>query len=89
MEGTDNKQMQETLTHELEKDLLDQYGPMLFGDLLRKALGYRSMDALRQSVCRGTVPVPLFTIKNRRGKFALVKDIAVWLAQQRCQVADD
>lgn len=74
------------LAEVLERDLLAQYGPMLTGDTLRKALGYPSMDALRQALSRGTVPVPVFPLKNRRGKFALVKDVASWLARQRAGV---
>ncbi len=71
------------LAGDLEKDLLGHYGPVLGGDELRRALGYRSMDAFRQAMVRNTVPVQLFSIENRRGKFALVKDIAHWLASRR------
>jgi hypothetical protein len=74
------------LAQELEKDLLNLYGPILTGDSLRKALGYRSMDALRQAVARKTVPVLIFSLENRRGKFALAKDVATWLATQRNKV---
>lgn len=71
------------LANELEEDLLKLHGPVLTGDVLRQALGYVSKDAFRQSVVRKTVPVPLFEIDNRRGKFALTKDIAEFLASQR------
>lgn len=71
----------------LEADLLNQYGPILTGDALRKTLGYPSMDALRQAYSRGTLPVPVFPLKNRRGKYALVKDVARWLAENRNQAA--
>lgn len=67
----------------LENDLLKQYGPILTGHSLRKSLGYTSMDAMRQAVARDTVPVPIFPLKNRRGKFALAKDVANWLAEER------
>lgn len=69
----------------IERDLFVQYGPMLSDDDLCRALGYRSMGALRQALVRHTNPVPIFAIQNRRGKFALVKDVARWLAQQRSQ----
>jgi hypothetical protein len=72
-----------SLEEVLESDLLSQYGPMLTGEALRKALGYPTMDAFRQALCRGTIPVPVFPLENRRGKFALVKDVACWLAEQR------
>jgi hypothetical protein len=83
MTKTEKKDMNEALAEALEADLLRQYGPMLTGDSLRKALGYPSMDALRQAVSRGTVPVPIFPLEKRRGKFALAKDVANWLAEQR------
>lgn len=67
----------------LEADLLREYGPLLTGNSLRKALGYPSLEALRQAVARDKVPVPVFSLPNRRGKFALSKDVATWLADQR------
>ncbi len=68
----------------LERDLLARYGaPLLGGDDLRSALGYPSVEALRQAIARGTVPVPVFAVEHRRGKFALTKDVAAWLAKLR------
>lgn len=68
----------------IERDLSERYGSSLLGgEALRKALGYPSNEALRQAFSRGTVPVPVFTIAHRRGKFALVKDVAAWLARVR------
>ena len=68
----------------LERDLLARYGtPLIGGDELRAALGYPSMEALRQATSRGTVPVPVFDVPHRRGKYALVRDVALWLAQLR------
>ncbi len=71
------------LTNELEADLLALYGPMMFGKPLVEALGYRSNDAFRQAVSRKTVPIPIFKIEKRRGKYALTKDVANWIATQR------
>ena len=71
------------LEKELEQDLLRTFGPMMFGKDLIRALGYVSKEAFRQSVVRKTVQVPLFEIPHRRGKFALVKDVAKFLARQR------
>lgn len=73
----------DSLAEALERDLLGRYGPMISGDELRTALGYASMDAFRQALARKTVPVPVFALPNRRGKYALVKDVATWLAFQR------
>jgi hypothetical protein len=73
------------LTKNLEEMLLKEYGPILSDDLLRNCLGYRSLAAFRKSVSRNTVPITVFTIANRSGKFALTTDVARWLAQQKDQ----
>lgn len=71
------------LAEQLEADFLKLYrSPMISGNDLQKALGYRTPEALRQSITRKTVPVKVFKIENRRGYFGLVKDIALWLARQ-------
>ena len=72
----------------LERQLLQIHGPMISGDALRIALGYQSSDAFRQALTRKTVPVPVFALANRRGKYALVRDVAVWLAQTRDAAAE-
>jgi hypothetical protein len=73
-----------SLAELLEHDLLTRYhAPLLGGDDLRSALGYPSVEALRQAISRGTVPVPVFSVEHRRGKFALTKDVAAWLAALR------
>jgi hypothetical protein len=56
---------------------------MIADDALRVALGYRSTDAFRKALTRKTVPIPVFSVENRRGKYALVKDVAEWLVKQR------
>ena len=72
----------EVLAKVLEADLLSLYGsPLLSGVDLQKAMGYRTIDAVRQAIARKTIPVKVFTMKNRRGKYALVKNIAYWLAE--------
>ncbi len=73
---------QTTLAEAIEAKLMKDEGALLSGDALRRVLGYRSMDALRQAISRGTVPVPVFTLPNRRGRFALTRDVARWLAAQ-------
>jgi len=67
----------------LEDDILRVYGPILTDGELQRALGYRSMDAMRQSIKREAFPVPLYEIKGRRGRFAYAKDIANFLANIR------
>jgi hypothetical protein len=67
----------------LERELMGKYGPLISNEDLRQALGYPSMDAFRQALSRKTLPIPVFPLPNRRGKYALVKDLALWLSRQR------
>lgn len=69
------------LAKALESDLLGRHGPMLGNADLQLALGFPSREAFRQALAREQLPVPVFTLPNRRGKFALVKDVAHWLAR--------
>lgn len=71
------------LARELEEDLLTRHGPIMSGKALSGALGYPTNSAFRQALARNTVPVPVFKIAHRRGKFALCKDVAIWVASQR------
>jgi hypothetical protein len=73
----------EMLARQLEIDLTSIHGPMMTGESLRVALGYPSKAAFRQAVSRKTCPIPLFSIEKRRGKFALTKDVATWIAALR------
>jgi hypothetical protein len=73
----------ELLATLLERDLIQLHGPMMTGESLRIALGYPSNDAFRQAISRKTIPIPVFDIEKRRGKFALTKDVAAWVAAQR------
>lgn len=82
---TSRDEISDPLVHSLEQDLLHRYGPVIGHDDLRQALGYASLDAFRQALSRGLLPVPVFPIPHRRGKFALAKDIASWLASLRHQ----
>jgi hypothetical protein len=69
------------LTDKFEQDLLQLYGsPLLTGEQLQKAMSYRSIYALRQAITRKTIPIPIFKIKKRKGHFALVEEVACWLA---------
>lgn len=64
---------------QLEAQLIRTYGVIVGGARLTQALGYPTQQAFRQAVARGRVPVPLFTIPGRRGKFAQSQDIARWV----------
>ena len=77
---------QAKLMAEIETQLLQLYGsPIVSGENLKAALGFNSLDALRKSITRGKLPIPLFPMENRKGKYALVKDVACYLAKIRCQ----
>ena len=73
----------DTLARELNDELVCRYGPLISPADLTKVLGYPSANAFCQAVVRGTVPIPLLRIPNRRGRFALARDVAVWLSEQR------
>lgn len=64
---------------QLEAQLIRTYGVIVGGAQLTRALGYPTQQAFRQAVARGRVPVPLFTIPGRRGKFAQSQHIARWV----------
>lgn len=78
-----NDNAMDDLAKSLEDDLVERYGPVLGSSKLIKALGYSTGDAFRQAITRKTVPVPIFRMPNRRGHFALARDVAKWLAKQR------
>ncbi len=71
------------LTQEIERGLTDRHGPVLGTRVLYQVLGYPTVAALRQALLRGTVKIPVFDIPKRRGRFALTRDVAVWLVQCR------
>jgi len=75
------------LATSIEASLMTQYGPILSNEILAICLGYPSLNAFRKSLSRETVPVKVFTIPRRSGKFALTREVAVWLASQRCNSA--
>ncbi len=70
------------LADALRQELTSDYGPMVSDDKLRMLLGYKTMAAFRQAVYRKTVPITVFSIKDRKGKFGLVRDVASWMADQ-------
>lgn len=73
----------ERLAREIEARLIELHGHLLSGEVLCRALGYRTMGAMRQAASQGKLPVPTFMPKNRRGRYALAMDVAKWLAEER------
>ncbi|MCP1338177.1 hypothetical protein NJR55_01100 [Idiomarina sp. M1R2S28] len=79
----------EFLAMQLEQDLLKLYGsPILTIEQLQRALNYRSVAAVKQAIQRQTLPVHIFELPNRRGRFALVRDVCKFLASQACARED-
>lgn len=74
-----NNDATERSVQEIEKSLLETYGAIVGGARLASILGYPSVGAFRQALRRGRLPVTVLPIAGRRGKFAQVYDIAVWL----------
>ncbi len=66
-------------SNDLESSLCERYGHLLHGKILWLTLGYVSAQSFRKAVRSGTVPVPIFMIENRRGRFAKTRDVAEWL----------
>lgn len=60
--------------------------PLVGGAELETQLGFKSSGAFRQALHRNALPVRVFSIPNRRGKFAFKSDIANWIDQLRRNV---
>lgn len=66
---------------EIAGKLSEVYGPMISGAVLWRLLGYRTAAAFRQADKRGSLPVPTFSIPNRKSRHAWTKDVSAWLAK--------
>jgi hypothetical protein len=77
----------DVLKAQLRQEMEQVHGPLLGGTKLVAALGHANAASLRQARRRGRVPVPLFSLPQRRGFFALTRDIADWLAEARLTAA--
>lgn len=66
-------------TENFEEILMKEYGPLMGGEDLRRALGYRTWSAFARAVRLGGLGVAVFEIAGRRGKFAFTRDVAKWL----------
>lgn len=58
------------LRERLASELYKLHGPVITGEPLLQALGFKSKVAFRQALVRGRLSVPIFQIEHRRGKFA-------------------
>ena len=73
---------------DLANTMLKEFGPLMGGPSLWRALGYRTWTAFARAVRMGVVGVPVFEIPSRRGKFALTADVARWLLELRDKDAE-
>lgn len=71
--------MRTDVNSDLENNLLNAYGPLMGGTDLMKSLGYRTHSAFRRAERLGLLGVRVFPIPERKGRFALTRDVARWL----------
>jgi hypothetical protein len=62
----------------LEK-LLEQHGPLMTGESLYKALGYKSWAGFAKAVRSGAVEIDIFNLPGRKGRYAKTSDVADWI----------
>ncbi|HSH71644.1 MAG TPA: hypothetical protein VK974_01185 [Methylophilaceae bacterium] len=63
----------------IEVELFNRYGPLIGGCDLRQCLGYKSSASFNRAAKLGILRLSVFEIESRRGKFALTRDVAIWL----------
>jgi hypothetical protein len=62
--------------------MLEKYGPLMGGEDLYAALGFKTYAAFHRARLKGDIDVHVFSIRGRRGLFSLTTDVAAWLQQQ-------
>ena len=72
-----------------EQLVVDRYGVLVGSRDLWGLLGYPSVDAFRKAAYRGKLPVRVFPIENRRGRFAMASDVAAWIVDQQLSVQEE
>jgi hypothetical protein len=63
--------------------LVAQYGPLIGGPDLVRALGYRTQAAFDKARQEERLPMRTFSIEGRRGRFAATDEFARWLWTQQ------
>lgn len=77
--------MEQALRPDLARALMERFGPLMGGADLRRALGFRSDVTFHRAARLGQLPVKVFKIEGRRGKYALTTEVAQWL----CRISTD
>lgn len=62
--------------------MLEKHGPLIGGNDLYAALGYRTYAAFHRARTSGDIQIEIFSIEGRRGLFAMTADVAIWLKKQ-------
>ncbi len=60
-------------------ELENKHGQLIGGADLYRTLGFKTAIAFKQAHARNCLPVSVFNLPNRKGKFAFTRDIATWL----------
>jgi hypothetical protein len=63
----------------IENSLKIAHGELMGGADLMKTLGFKTRGAFYRAHRLGYLTVRVFEIPNRKGKFALTTDVAIWL----------
>lgn len=64
---------------DLQKRLHDKYGDLMRLDEVATELKYPSVDAVRKSLSRGVLDLPVVRIPQRRGSFIKTKEVVNYL----------
>lgn len=59
--------------------LITKNGELISGAALWRALGYRSERSFHRAVVSDRLPVRVFSLPGRRGRYARTRDVAHWL----------
>lgn len=74
--------MSQKSDEEMLSKLISRFGPIIGGQDLYSALGYKTYSAFYRSQQRDELGVHVFKLSDRRGWFALSGDVAKWLEEQ-------
>ncbi|KZN60873.1 hypothetical protein [Pseudoalteromonas luteoviolacea] len=64
---------------DFEKILVAKYGVLIPLSEVWRVLGYPSHNAYRKAIQKKELPIPVFQIDNRKGRFAFSIDVANWM----------
>ena len=71
-----------------ESQVFEQFGLLMGSNELARALSFTSLASFRQACRRGKIPIPMFKIEGRAGRFAISTDVAKWLWKLRSENLD-